>query len=42
MYKQNVKVTLLNDSMTACLDPIIKNKLVLTLILGTYPVISLS
>jgi hypothetical protein len=36
------KVILLNDSISGCLDPAFDSKLVLTLTLGTYPVLGLS
>jgi hypothetical protein len=36
------KVVLLNDSISGCLDPKFDDSLVLTLTLGTYPVLGLS
>jgi hypothetical protein len=36
------KVVLLNDSISGCLDPKFDDRLVLTLTLGTYPVLGLS
>lgn len=40
--KKDTKVVLIHDRISACLDPAYQEKLVLTLTLGTFPVIGLS
>jgi hypothetical protein len=42
LIKCTPKVVLLNDSISGCLDPKFDDLLVLTLTLGTYPVVGLS